>query len=259
LAKGPNLLELIPKVLLKFQEKRIGVISDTKRECLQISVCQQDQDYLWFLWWLKDDKGKREAWYLTYFSKYTRILRMVTWMLRLANNARRMLPDRAFGELSVDETLVAEKVPVRIMQSEMFTSDEISRLKSWQVFEDKEVILCVRTKTVEWDDVENFKDPVLLPSDHRLVALLIQEHHLRLVHAGLHTLLLKLQENFWMLRGRRTVLTVLSRCIRCKKHEQKGIQVVPGTLPEDRVRDASVFEVTGVDLAGPLFLKEGRK
>jgi hypothetical protein len=29
-------------------------------------------------------------------------------------------------------------------------------------------------------------------------------------------------------------------------------------LPEDRVRDASVFEVTGVDLAGPLFLKEGR-
>jgi hypothetical protein len=30
-------------------------------------------------------------------------------------------------------------------------------------------------------------------------------------------------------------------------------------LPEDRVRDASVFEVTVVDLAGPLFLKEGRK
>jgi hypothetical protein len=30
-------------------------------------------------------------------------------------------------------------------------------------------------------------------------------------------------------------------------------------LPEDRVRDASVFEVIGVDLAGPLFLKEGRK
>jgi hypothetical protein len=48
---------------------------------------------------------------------------------------------------------------------------------------------------------------------------------------------------------------VVSRCVRCKRHEQKGIQVVPGTLLEDRVRDASVFEVTGVDLAGHLFLR----
>ena len=61
------------------------------------------------------------------------------------------------------------------------------------------------------------------------------------------------------MKGSRTVRKVLSRCVRCKRHEQKGIQVVPGTLPEDRVRDVSVSEVTGVDLAGPLFLKEGRK
>jgi hypothetical protein len=69
----------------------------------------------------------------------------------------------------------------------------------------------------------------------------------------------KLQKKFWILRGRRTVRKELSRCARFKIHEQKGIQVVPGTLPEDRVGEASVFEVTGVDLAGPLFLKEGRK
>jgi hypothetical protein len=98
----------------------------------------------------------------------------------------------------------------------------------------------MRTKIVEQDDVENFKYPVLLPSDHKLVALLIQEHHLRLLHAGLHTLLLKLREHFWILRGRRTVRKVLSRCVRCKRHEQKGIQVIPGILAVDRVKDASV-------------------
>jgi hypothetical protein len=102
-------------------------------------------------------EGKRETWYLTYFSKYTRILRMVAWMLRFANNSQRTLPDRAFGELSVDEISVAEKVLVRMVQREVFTSDEISRLKSLQVFEDKEGILRVKTKIVEWDDVENFK------------------------------------------------------------------------------------------------------
>ncbi|CAG7815247.1 unnamed protein product, partial [Allacma fusca] len=34
---------------------------------------------------------------------------------------------------------------------------------------------------------------------------------------------------------------------------------VPAPLPLDRVRDAEIFEVTGVDLAGPLYLKGGKK
>jgi hypothetical protein len=63
-------------------------------------------------------EGQREAWYLTYLSKYTR---MVAWMLRFANNARRMVPDCAFGELFVDEILVAAKVLVRMVQREVFT------------------------------------------------------------------------------------------------------------------------------------------
>ena len=82
---------------------------------------------------------------------------MVEWMLIFANNARRTLPDRAFGELSVDDISVAEKVLVRMVQREVFTSGEISRLKSLQFFEDKEGILRVRTKIVERDEVEKFK------------------------------------------------------------------------------------------------------
>ena len=78
-------------------------------------------------------------------------------MLIFANNARRTLPDRAFVELSVDDISVAEKVLVRMVQREVFTSGEISRLKSLQFFEDKEGILRVRTKIVERDDVEKFK------------------------------------------------------------------------------------------------------
>ncbi|GBO19331.1 hypothetical protein AVEN_82089-1 [Araneus ventricosus] len=30
-------------------------------------------------------------------------------------------------------------------------------------------------------------------------------------------------------------------------------------LPEDRVREARIFEITGVDLCGPLFLRDGAK
>ncbi|XP_035231646.1 uncharacterized protein LOC118203475 [Stegodyphus dumicola] len=48
-AKGPNLLNLLPANLLKFREREIGVISDTKKASLQISVNKEDRDYLRFL------------------------------------------------------------------------------------------------------------------------------------------------------------------------------------------------------------------
>jgi len=40
LADGPNLLELIPKELLKFQEKRISFILDIRKAFLLISVTE---------------------------------------------------------------------------------------------------------------------------------------------------------------------------------------------------------------------------
>ncbi|GFU58963.1 integrase catalytic domain-containing protein [Trichonephila clavipes] len=39
----------------------------------------------------------------------------------------------------------------------------------------------------------------------------------------------------------------------------KPISVSEGLLPQDRVRDAAVFETIGLDLAGPLILKNGEK
>ncbi|GFX84796.1 integrase catalytic domain-containing protein [Trichonephila clavipes] len=43
------------------------------------------------------------------------------------------------------------------------------------------------------------------------------------------------------------------------KHLQLEHAAVSIPLPEDRVRDAVVFEVTGIDLCGPLFLKTDKK
>ena len=50
LAKGTNLIELIPSVLTRFREKKIGLVSDIKKAFLQISVCEKDRNFLRFLW-----------------------------------------------------------------------------------------------------------------------------------------------------------------------------------------------------------------
>ena len=54
LQKGPNLIELIPTILLRFRRRQIGVCADIKKAFLQISVCAKDRNYLRFLWYDKD-------------------------------------------------------------------------------------------------------------------------------------------------------------------------------------------------------------
>ncbi|UYV75223.1 hypothetical protein LAZ67_12002969 [Cordylochernes scorpioides] len=51
LASGPNVIEQIPAILLKFRENAFGVIADIRKAFLQIEVKEEDRDYLRFLWW----------------------------------------------------------------------------------------------------------------------------------------------------------------------------------------------------------------
>lgn len=51
LETGTNLIELIPAMLHRFREKRIGVSADIAKAFLQISIAAPDRDVLKFLWW----------------------------------------------------------------------------------------------------------------------------------------------------------------------------------------------------------------
>ncbi|UYV80029.1 hypothetical protein LAZ67_18001468 [Cordylochernes scorpioides] len=95
--------------------------------------------------------------------------------------------------------------------------------------------------------------------DHFLVSLLIRWNHETHGHAGLQTLLGILRENYWILRSRKTVKKIINQCIRCKRFTATPATVESTSLPEDRVRDAAVFEIVGVDLTGHLILKNKKK
>jgi hypothetical protein len=64
---------------------------------------------------------------------------------------------------------------------------------------------------------------------------------------------------FWILKGRKSVRAILSKCVMCRRHEARHITASQPALPEPRVRDAAVFEMTGVDMTSPLFLRDDRK
>ncbi|XP_054709447.1 uncharacterized protein LOC129219152 [Uloborus diversus] len=106
---------------------------------------------------------------------------------------------------------------------------------------------------------DNFKIPIVLPSDHHVVKSLILGKHQELGHPGVQSLMVALRENYWILKSRRTIKKIIRTCVVCQRFSVKQPDIPEGTLPEDRVREASVFEVIGVDVAGPLIIKENKK
>ncbi|GBN68724.1 hypothetical protein AVEN_67968-1 [Araneus ventricosus] len=68
-----------------------------------------------------------------------------------------------------------------------------------------------------------------------------------------------LREHYWILNARKTVRSVLSKCVICLRHAKRNVTTHSASLPENRIKDVAVFEIIGFDLAGPLYLKGGSK
>ncbi|XP_035227536.1 uncharacterized protein LOC118199725 [Stegodyphus dumicola] len=136
---------------------------------------------------------------------------------------------------------------------------EHDRLKTLQVFKDDRGIYRVKTKIIYRKDSEDFLKPVVLSSKHKVVKRLIFSVHVKNCHAGSQILLNLLREKYWILNGRKTVKNIVANCTICKRYSSRNMETICAPLPENRVKDATVFQITGVDMAGPLFLKESRK
>ena len=104
---------------------------------------------------------------------------------------------------------------------------------------------------------QEVKTPMLLPSRHHVVELIIRDAHERMLHGGVNTTLTTIRERFWIIRGRQTVKKNLRRCVKCRKIEGKHYSLPqPPELPGERVSDDPPFAHTGIDFAGPLYTSE---
>lgn len=201
---------------------------------------------------------KPEPWYLKRFSSYTKVLRMVAWMLRFIAKCRKRGANSS-EELSAKEILAAEIVVYQLAQAESLRGERDIRLQGSNVYRDKNGLLRTKTLISNRKDDFGFRCPIILDPEHMLTKLLITEVHRKLKHASISIIMSNLREKFWIIHCRRTVRSVLKNCIVCRRYSAKKMEAPPIPLPENRVRDASVFEVTGLDYAGPVFLQDGSK
>jgi hypothetical protein len=99
--------------------------------------------------------------------------------------------------------------------------------------------------------------PILLPGDHHITRLIIEQCHRTVMHNGLRETLTQLRTRFWISKGRQRVKKVIAKCNVCKKVEGKsyGVPLTP-PLPPFRLSDEFAFTKIGLDYAGPLFVKD---
>ena len=197
---------------------------------------------------------EEEPWYLRHFSKYPRIIRLVAWVFRFTHNAK---GGGSRGELTIEEIDLAEKG--------LFRSIQESTVAYWpqreHLVQGQDGLYRQKTPIVARgpEDDEDFLYPIVLPGEHPLTSRLVEHLHQTNCHAGPGMLAGIVRQKYWILGARKLVRKICSSCGRCRRFRAKALDAPRPRLPADRVRDSSVFEVTGIDFAGPLHLKEGNK
>ena len=133
-------------------------------------------------------------------------------------------------------------------------------MKQFKLFIDENKILCCKGRIHHSTVAETAKRPILLPTKHHFTNLVVHESHNNVHHNGIRETLNAIREKFWIPRGREVVKQIVRRCVVCKKIEGKVFKSVKAPpLPACRVSEDPPFSNTGIDFAGPLYVKDDSK
>ncbi|XP_036146040.1 uncharacterized protein LOC118646695 [Monomorium pharaonis] len=165
--------------------------------------------------------------------------------------------------LSSAECSLAKTFWIKRIQSELYLN-EINRLTNHQNVASKSSIVSLRP-FLDQDGVVRVGDrlrhalipfrvrhPILLFS-HPLVHLIISQAHLRVLHGGTQLTMSTLRQDYWIIRARSLVRSVIHKCLICARERAAVPTQLMGDLPSMRVSPSPrSFAQCGVDYAGPV-------
>lgn len=198
------------------------------------------------------------------FSSLARLRRVVAYCFRFISRCQRKPSEQ--GPLTAKELDKSLVCLTRISQKESFHNEIkvlqgggnlncTSKILSLFCPFDNDGILRVGGRLELSQFSYDKRHALLLSSKHYFTKLLFVEEHTQLCHAGPNLLLSVIRERFWPVAGRNLAKRVVFECIRCYKCKPDHVFPMMGILPKDRVRPTPPFYVTGIDYAGPLFIK----
>lgn len=199
------------------------------------------------------------------FSCWIKLLKSVAWLIRYKNYLMVMKGGRTAGGIHLSnlrpkELREAKLSIVRLVQEECFGSpirpdvaDRIKRLNPRNI--DGIWHLGGRVQGSGATAVH----PMLLPSHHPVVDLIIRYYHEINGHVGAVQVLSLLREQFWILKGMARIKTLLTKCPKCRLLYSKTLGQIMAPLPLERTSPGGYpFRYTGIDYFGPFKVRCGR-
>jgi hypothetical protein len=194
---------------------------------------------------------------LNYYSSWFKLKKAVAWMLRLRKKLQRK--PLATGRMRPEELQGSEIAIVRYVQRSLLDADSKSQMSKLRPVMSTAGLLRVGGRLTRSELCHDSKHQLILPHTHHISRLIIEDCHLRTGHAGVERVLAETRRQYWILRGRKLVKSVLSRCIACKKSRGKTEVQLMADLPKERVTPHEPpFTWVGVDYFGPFIVKRGR-
>ena len=197
------------------------------------------------------------------FSDYHRLLRVTAYVLRFVRNLRAKAkvgnsqpceqPEISWTE----EINQAEALWLAEMQVSLLGHPKYNEWKrQFGTFIDSKGIVRCGGRLENANILESAKNPVLLDPSYRITLLIVRHCHERVKHCGVKGTLTELRSRFWIVRGRQFIRNIIHKCVTCRKYEGEPYRAPPAPpLPDCRVKEDQPFANTGVDFAGPLYVK----
>ena len=203
-----------------------------------------------------------------HYSIFERLRRIVAWSMRFIANCRCKRERHFTNYLTTSELYQAEAHIFSAIQAEQFSS-VINLLKTNQPvprgncllplspFVDSSGLIRVGGRQRLGHLSSSKKHPIILHGNHPIVKLIIISEHKRLLHAGPTLVISSLGQKFHIIRIRTIARSIIRQCITCRRLSAKPTPPILGQLPLERLTPGTVFERTGVDYAGPIYIKYG--
>lgn len=191
-------------------------------------------------------------------SSMTRVTRTVSWILRFINNSRDVTKAKRTTQLTTEDLRLAEYTIIKIVQNKSF-GDDIAHMQKYKKVRatSKLLNLCPMLDThgilrvggrLEHANLSNSqKHPMILPNNHKLSELLIEQAHKQTLHGGARLTLGHLRNKYWILGGMKTIKKQLNKCITCHRYKTQRSNQLMADLPPARVTPSRPFTHTGVD------------
>ena len=198
-------------------------------------------------------------------SDLKKLLRVTAYVLKFAKALKKTLertpqqepsPDNANLMLSAEEVEAARIYWLRAVQASLLPRFSLWK-KQFDLFQDEQGLWRCRGRLGNSEIADTAKHPILLSKTHHLTHLIVWDCHKRVGHCGVPATLTELRTHYWVVAGRQMIRKLLSGCVICRRFQAKPYCPPPSPpLPSFRVVESPPFSHTGLDFAGPLYVRD---